>query len=61
MPYLVRNRNATVKHKTAQQILTRVTVVLDQETLDWLNSQTTRTRNRSMVVRDLVYAEMDDA
>lgn len=61
MPYLVRNRNVTVKHKAAQQILTRVTVVLDQETLDWLNSQTSRTRNRSMVVRDLVYAEMDDA
>ena len=61
MPYLVRNRNATMERKSAQQILSRVTVVFDQETLDWLNSQTTRTRNRSMVVRDLVYAQIDDA
>ena len=61
MPYLVRNRNATMERKSAQQILSRVTVVFDKETLDWLNSQTTRTRNRSMVVRDLVYAQIDDA
>ena len=61
MPYLVRNRNATMERKSAQQILSRVTVVFDKETLDWLNSQTTRTRNRSMVVSDLVYAQIDDA
>ena len=50
-----------MERKSAQQILSRVTVVFDQETLDWLNSQTSRTRNRSMVVRDLVYAQIDDA
>lgn len=38
--------------------LTRVSVILDSTCLDWLDSNTSRTNNRSRLIRELVYEQI---
>ena len=49
MPYTKKNNDGLIK----------TTVIFDQASWDWLSSQTSKIRNRSAVIRDLVFAEMD--
>ena len=39
--------------------LIKATVIFDTVSYEWLQSQTSKIRNRSAVIRDLVFAEMD--